>query len=194
MIIIFVGLNGFFVASEFAAVASRRTRVSQLAAEGNRSAQQLLPVLESTKKKDKFLAATQIGITISSLILGIYGQNVIAARLLEPISNILQSLNVAAGETAANAAAATIAFTAVITILTIIQVVFGELFPKSVAIQFPERTATALILPMRISEFIMTPLIWFFNGSGTLLLRLLPGSPCHLLRLLRQFVGVVPNH
>lgn len=176
MIIVFVGINGFFVASEFAAVAARRTRVSQMAAEGNRSAQRLLPVLESTKKKDKFLAATQIGITISSLILGIYGQNVIAARLLEPITSLLQRLNVVPSETAAAAAAATIAFVLVISILTIIQVVFGELFPKSVAIQFPEATATLLVYPMWVSELLLTPLIWLFNGSGTLLLRLLPGA------------------
>lgn len=182
MIVIFVGLNGFFVASEFAAVAARRTRVSQMAAEGNRSAQRLLPVLESTKKKDKFLAATQIGITISSLILGIFGQNVIAARLLNPIAGLLQNINPSVSETAASAAASTVAFIVVISILTIIQVVFGELFPKSVAIQFPEATAMLLVFPMWISQIILSPLIWFFNGSGSLLLRFLPGAHDHKVK------------
>lgn len=176
MIIIFVGLNAFFVASEFAAVASRRTRVNQLAGEGSRTAQRLLPILESSYKKDKFLAATQLGITISSLILGIYGQNVIAARLLGPITDLLQQLNLAPSAAAAETAASTIAFVVVITLLTIIQVILGELFPKSVAIQFPEQVATALVYPMIFFQKLISPLIWFFNGSGFLVLRLIPGA------------------
>ncbi len=184
MIIIFVGLNGFFVAAEFSAVAVRRTKITQMAAEDNRAAQQLLPILESTAKKDKFLAATQIGITISSLILGIYGQNAIVPRLLEPISGLVAQVNSFFANTvnlpnvqfnpATMSEAAS--FAVVITILTIIQVVLGELLPKSVAIQFPERVATALVFPMKISQAILSLLIGIFNGSGLLLLRLIPGA------------------
>ena len=184
MIIILVGLNGFFVAAEFSAVAVRRTRVTQMAAEGNRAAQNLLPILESSVKKDKFLAATQIGITISSLVLGIYGQTVIAARLITPFSGIVlqlntffaNSLNMPGLRLNAETVSGTAAFVIVITLLTIIQVVLGELLPKSVAIQFPEQTATALVIPMRISQWILNPFIWFFNGSGLLLLKLIPGA------------------
>lgn len=180
MIVIFVGLNGFFVAAEFSAVAVRRTRISQMAAEGNRAAQRLLPILESTAQKDKFLAATQIGITISSLILGIYGQSVIATRLLSPISGVVFRINESLGsvnfQLNPETVSETAAFVIVITVLTIIQVILGELLPKSLAIQYPEQVATALIIPMRISQWLLSPLIWFFNGSGLLLLRLLPGA------------------
>lgn len=181
MIIIFVGLNGFFVAAEFSAVAVRRTRVTQMAAEGNVAAENLLPILESTVKKDRFLAATQIGITISSLILGIYGQTVIATRLLEPISSSVIQINgfladISTFQLNPETTAGTVAFAIVITLLTIIQVVLGELLPKSVAIQFPEQVATALVIPMKISQWILYPFIWFFNGSGNLLLKMLPGQ------------------
>ncbi|MEM7334195.1 MAG: hemolysin family protein [Chloroflexota bacterium] len=184
MIAIFVGLNGYFVAAEFSAVAVRRTKVTQMAAEGNGSAQKLLPILESTARKDEFLAATQIGITISSLVLGIYGQNAIVPRLLGPISNIVVQINASFTNNATLpdielnpvAVADSAAFIVVITILTIIQVVLGELLPKSLAIQFPEQVATFLVRPMILSQWIMKLLIKFFNGSGLLILRLIPGA------------------
>ncbi|MCZ7673098.1 MAG: hemolysin family protein [Chloroflexi bacterium] len=69
-------------------------------------------------------------------------------------------------------AAQSIATIIVLAFITILQVIMGELFPKSVAIQYPEKVALALVIPMRISLFLFTPLIWLFNGSGNLVLRL----------------------
>lgn len=171
VIVAFVALmiffNGLYVAAEFATVSSRRTRISQEAASGNKLASLLLPVMENTAALDTYVAACQIGITISSLVLGAYGQNVIAGYLIDPLSSI------AGGRVAAES----LAFLIVLACITMLQVILGELFPKSVAIQYPESVALALTIPMRVSLVILRPLIWFFNGSGNLVLRLIGRQP-----------------
>lgn len=174
--------NALYVAAEFATVSSRRTRVSQMAGEGNRMAKLLLPIMQDSKKLDSYIATCQIGITISSLVVGAYGQNVIAQLLESPLARLLASLEPAlssigvtstAGWT--DAVAASIAVTLVLAAITILQVIIGELFPKSVAIQYPESVALAVTMPMRITQFVIKyiGLIALFNGSGNLLLRLL---------------------
>jgi putative hemolysin len=160
-------INALYVAAEFATVSSRRTRINQLAGGGNRMAQMLLPIMENTAALDTYVAACQIGITVSSLVLGAYGQNVIAGYLVEPLSFL----------TNGEAAAESLAFILVLAVITMLQVVLGELFPKSVAIQYPEEVALALVVPMRISLVLFRPLIWLFNGSGNLVLRLLGRKP-----------------
>jgi CBS domain containing-hemolysin-like protein len=165
--------NALYVAAEFATVSSRRTRITQLATQGDRFAQALLPILEDHKSLDRYVAACQIGITISSLILGAYAQNAIAVRLVEPVGDLLARIGWAASAEAAAVAAGTASVVGVLIAITTLQVVLGELFPKSIAIQYPERIATLLIWPMKISLALFTPLIWIFNGSATLLLRLL---------------------
>lgn len=177
--------NALYVAAEFATVSSRRTRISQLAGQGNRMAQLLLPIMQDSKKLDTYVATCQIGITISSLVLGAYGQSVIAQLLVEPFARLLTlleptlaSIGVESTTGWAEPAAASIAVTLVLVAITILQVIMGELFPKSVAIQYPESVALAVTVPMRITQFIIkyTGLIALFNGSGTLLLRLLGQS------------------
>ena len=147
-------LNGLYVAAEFATVGSRRTRITQMAANGDKNAQLLLPVLENAKQLDDYVAACQLGITISSLALGAFGQRYISPSLEGWLGAALASA-------------------AVLALFTLLQVIFGELFPKSLAVQFPEKMALAVIRPIRWSQFIFRPLIWFFNGSGNLLLRLM---------------------
>lgn len=159
-----IAINAMYVAAEFAAVASRKPRVSQMAGQQNRFAAMLLPVMEDSRKLDTYIAAAQLGITASSLVLGAYGQNV-AATYLAPR---LAGLGWFAG-----AAAESIAATFMLLLFTTLQVVLGELFPKSIAIQYPERVALATVLPMRWSQILLRPFIWFFNGSGLLLLRLM---------------------
>jgi putative hemolysin len=173
-------INSLYVAAEFATVASRRTRISQLAGEGNRMAKLLLPILEKSKSLDDYVAACQVGITLSSLVVGAYGQGVIASRLGGPLGSfvlylepVLARLNIEVTPAIARAAASSIAATGVLFGLTMLQVIVGELFPKSVAIQFPERVALAVVVPMKWSLALLRPFIWLFNGSGTLVLRLL---------------------
>lgn len=160
-------VNGLYVAAEFATVSSRRTRISQMAGSGNKMAEMLRPIMENTAALDTYVAACQIGITISSLVLGAYGQNVIAGYLVAPFSFITDS----------EAAAQTLSFVIVLIFITVLQVILGELFPKSVAIQYPENVALALAIPMRVSLVLFRPLIWLFNGSGSLVLRVLGRQP-----------------
>ncbi len=175
--------NAFYVAAEFATVSSRRTKISQMAAEGDRLARALLPILENSESLDRYVAGCQIGITISSLVLGAYGQNVIATALSQPIADLLDQFpsvitflggdGGAATAVLANSLSATI----VLIGITTLQVIFGELFPKSIAIQYPERVAMSVAWPMKISLKLFAPLIWLFNGSGALILRLLGHNP-----------------
>lgn len=185
IVAIMIFFNALYVAAEFATVSSRRTRISQLAGQGNRMAQLLLPIMQDSKKLDTYVATCQIGITISSLVVGAYGQSVIAQLLVAPISRLLISLEPALASIGiestlgwAEPAATSIAITLVLVIITILQVIIGELFPKSVAIQYPESVAMAVTIPMRITQTVITytGLIALFNGSGNVLLRLM-GRP-----------------
>ncbi len=184
ILFLLIFLNALFVAGEFSAVSSRRTRISQMAGSGNRFAKMLLPVMEDSRALDRYVAACQLGITASSLVLGAYGQNVIAVRLIEPIARVLEwiapltgGLGITSHEVA-TAIATTIAVTGVLLFLTFLQVVLGELFPKSVAIQFPEKLALLTVTPVKWSVFLFRPLIWFFNGSGDLILKIV-GADLH---------------
>ena len=164
VITLMVLATGLYVAAEFATVSARRTRLNQMAGSGNRLAQQLLPIMEDSKALDDYVAACQVGITISSLVLGAYGQNTVAAALT-PLLVSLTNL--------AEPAAHSISVTTILIVLTTLAVVLGELFPKSIAIQYPEELALATVFPMRWSLVIFRPLIWFFNGSSNLVLKLL---------------------
>ena len=185
VVAIMILFNALYVAAEFATVSSRRTRISQMAGQGNRMAQLLLPIMQDSKKLDTYVATCQIGITISSLVVGAYGQSVIAQLLVGPLADLLISLepflaSVGIESTAgwAEPAATSIAVTLVLVAITILQVIMGELFPKSVAIQYPESVALAVTVPMRITQLVITytGLIALFNGSGNLILRLM-GRP-----------------
>jgi CBS domain containing-hemolysin-like protein len=155
-------VNALYVAAEFAAVGVRRSRVRRLADDGNRLAISLLPVVEDGRKLDRYIAASQIGITLSSLVLGAYGQ----ATLADPLSPWFVGLGVDP-ENARSTAAVSILIA-----LTAAQVVVGELMPKTLALQYPTVAALGTVLPMRWSLRIFAPFIWLLNGSGVLLLRL----------------------
>lgn len=165
IVIVLIGFNALYVAAEFATISARRSRLVQMAEEeNNRAAQLLLPYVLELKHLDAYVATCQIGITISSLVLGFYGQ----ATLSEALAPFLVGL----GNLSA-VAAQSIATTTVLIFLTALQVVLGELVPKNIGIQYPEQLALATVHPMRWSLAILRPLIWFFNGSGRLLLRLM---------------------
>lgn len=165
MVTLMIGFNALYVAGEFATVSARKSRITKIANDGNRLAKMLLPILEDSHKLDNYIAASQVGITISSVVLGIFGQQQIAPRI-EPLLSDLPFIT----EVAATGASATL----VLILLTILQVVLGELVPKSLALQYPERVALFTALPMRWSaDIILKPLIILLNGSGVLILRLI---------------------
>jgi CBS domain containing-hemolysin-like protein len=171
IVALMIFFNGLYVAGEFASVSARRTRVIQMAEDGNRLAQRLLPVLQDPHKLDNYIAASQVGITLSSIVLGIYGEQQIAPLVAPWIARLYPGGDPTTGS---HAAAAGIASTLVLVVLTTLQVILGELVPKSIAIQYPERIALATALPMHWSaDIILRPLIILLNGSGALLLKLL---------------------
>lgn len=163
LVALLIGLNALYVAGEFAAVSARKSRIIQSAQEGNRLALILVPVMEDHHKLDNYIAASQVGITLSSIMLGIYGQRQIAPL----ISPLLAGIS---GEVAAVGLSAIL----ILIFLTTLQVVLGELVPKTVALRYPERTALLTALPMQWSaDIVLRPLIIFLNGSGALLMRIL---------------------
>ncbi|MFC2023672.1 hemolysin family protein [Chloroflexota bacterium] len=175
IVALMIFFNGLYVAGEFSSVSARKTRILQLAEGGNRMAQTLLPVLQDPHKLDNYIAASQVGITLSSLVLGIYGEQQIAPLIAPWIAKL--PFVGTDPSTGSHLAAGGIATTLVLILLTTLQVVMGELVPKSIAIQFPERIALATALPMKWSaERILKPLIVVLNGSGALILRILGKS------------------
>ncbi|MGI4739450.1 MAG: hemolysin family protein [Janthinobacterium lividum] len=152
-------INGFFVAAEFSLIRVRFSQLEIKAKEGSRLAQQALGVL---RKLYDYLSATQLGVTIASLILGAVGEEV-ATELILSVVNRFQ-LNITA------AAAHSIAVVSGLVIITILHVLFGELFPKALAIQRPEAVSLALVIPLRAFYFLTLPLTWFLSKASNALL------------------------
>jgi CBS domain containing-hemolysin-like protein len=159
-----VFLNGFFVAAEFAIVKVRASQIAlQKGGMAKRSAQLIIDNL------DGFLAATQLGITLASLGLGWYGEDV-ATRI---IMNTLDWAGVEFSEESAHRIAVPLAFT----MITILHIVFGELAPKSIAIRYPASTAISVAPWLRVFYFVFRPFIWLLNGFAGLLLKLFGIKP-----------------
>lgn len=159
-----VAANALFVAAEFATVGARKSRVQEEAESGNRVAGKLLKILRDPVKLDNYVAGCQVGITISSLVAGAYGQ----AQLTPLLAPYL-------GAVGGQATAIVI----VLLLVTMIQVVLGELLPKTIALRYPERLSMATMLPMRVSLIIFQPLIFIFNGTAFAIMRLFKLSADH---------------
>jgi CBS domain containing-hemolysin-like protein len=156
--------TALYVAAEFAAVSVRRSRVRRMAEDGNFFARKMLPFVDTPAALDHYVAVSQIGITLSSLILGAFAQATIAVALAPWL--------VSAAGFEPEAALSTAAISVLVG-LTILQVVIGELVPKSLALQFSTQVALATVMPMRWSLVIFRPFIALLNGSANGLLRLL---------------------
>jgi CBS domain containing-hemolysin-like protein len=161
----FVLANGFFVAAEFAIVKVRPTQLSELADEGSGRARMARRL---TRQLDAYLSATQLGITLASLALGWIGEPAFA-RLVEPF---LYQLGVFA-QPLAHSIAISIAFGAI----SILHIVFGELAPKSLAIQYPVGTSLWVAHVLRGFYFVMFPAIWLLNMLSRSALRLVGIKP-----------------
>lgn len=168
-VLLLVLANGFFVATEFALVSVRRTRVQQLAAEGNRRAQQ---VLGEVKQLDTYIAATQLGITMASLALGWIGEPAVAS-LIAPLIHDLPFIP----EASRDALTHTIAFALGFSIITTAHIVLGELAPKSIALQRPEQTALLTAGPIHYFYLALRPAIVGLNAIGNSVVRLLGIEP-----------------
>jgi putative hemolysin len=159
---ILVALNGFFVSAEFSLVAIRRTRVEELVQQGFKGA---LAVQHAIEHLDRSIAATQLGITLSSIALGIFSEHALASTLV----GIFQDLPEPWNQIARHAVASTISFA----IITYMHVVFGELIPKSLALISPERVAIWVAEPLNWFVIATRPVILVMNGTGNIMLKLI---------------------
>jgi CBS domain containing-hemolysin-like protein len=157
----------FFVASEYSLVSVRKTRIEQLVSEGNRSAVRVKFALEHL---DRYIASVQIGITIATLGLGALGEPVLG-NLIEPyLAAIMTPVQIYVTAVGVSTA---IAFL----IVTILEIVLGEIVPKIMARQRAERISLLLIRPLNFFTLIFGPLVWVVNSLSNLVLRLLGVRP-----------------
>ena len=166
--IVLVLLNGFFVAAEFAIV---KVRASQLELRAQAGSKLASIALGMTNNLDAYLSATQLGITLASLGLGWIGESVVSQIII----NTMHSFGFATDEALAHRIALPISFA----VITILHIVFGELAPKSLAIQRTESVSLAVSIPLRAFYFICQPFIWFLNGFSNLILRSVGITPVH---------------
>lgn len=159
-----IGANALYVAAEISAVSVRRSRVHSLAEAGDGKARRLLPIVDDPRALDRYIAASQVGITISSLVLGAWGQSALAPRLAPLVAGLGGWEMAAAHSLSAGV---------ILVGLSVVQMILGELVPKSVALQHPDSSARWTVVPMSWSLRGFRPLIWLFNGSGLAILRLL---------------------
>ena len=167
-----VAANGFFVAAEFALVGVRQSRIDELVARGQAGAGLLRRTVDNL---DANLAATQLGVTMSSLGLGWIGEPALA-RLIEPAFSTLGG----AAAAASHAVAVTVAFC----IITVFHIVLGELAPKRFALQRPERTALWIVRPLNLFGALFRPIIFLLNSLGNAVVSafgLEPGTGEHRL-------------
>ncbi|MFA6086397.1 hemolysin family protein [Mucilaginibacter sp.] len=159
--IFLVLLNGFFVAAEFAMVRVRGSQIEIKAKSGSGVAKVARGILHNL---DGYLAATQLGITIASLGLGVIGEGVVTNIVLRAFLAV--GIELTPGFITASHVLSFIA-------ITVLHIVFGELAPKSLAIQKSVRTTLAVSLPLRFFFVVFRPFIWLLNGFANFILRLL---------------------
>ena len=145
IVLLLVGLNAFFVASEFALVAVRRSRIDEMAANGDRSARSVQSALEHL---DRYIAGTQLGITIASLALGWVGEPALAVL----IDRFLGMFGLPPAPDGAHTAAAIgVSFF----IITFLHIVLGELAPKTLALVAPEKVSKLNVTPLKLFTRLM---------------------------------------
>jgi CBS domain containing-hemolysin-like protein len=162
--------NAFFVAAEFALVRVRRTRIDELIGEGNATAK---VVKQAIDHLDDYISATQVGITLASLALGAIGEPFLTHQIFEPLFRQFLPLIEARAESLAQGVGIGAAFF----LITFLHVVLGELLPKSLALQFPEKMSLYIARPMKLFAYLFRPLIWLLNGASNRVMRLFGIKP-----------------
>src|SRR5215216_3649926 len=148
-------MNAFFVAAEYGLVTARRTRIVELHHQGNRRARDVMRI---TSDPPRFIAAMQLGVTLTSLGIGALGEQALASVFDDVIATVLAVL---------------LAYL----ILTFLHVVIGELVPKGIALGHSEGTALFVSAPVRGFFILLRPLIWFLQRSTEVVLKWLGLSP-----------------
>jgi CBS domain containing-hemolysin-like protein len=163
VIALLIAINGIFVAAEFAVVAAPRGPVARHARAGERWARRLRRILEEPLRQDRFIATAQLGITLASLGLGMYGEHALAGWIYAGL--------VAAGA-GSWAVAHGLATVLAVGVLTYLHIVVGEMVPKALALQHPVGTARGVLVPMEIVRYALYPLVVGLNAAGNGILRL----------------------
>lgn len=156
-------INGVCVAAELSLVGARRSRLQSLADGGNRSAGHVLALTGSFRALDRTMATAQVGITLSSLGLGMYAEESLAQALVPLFGTSVMSSVTAHG----------VASTVTVVLLTYLHAVVGEMIPKTVALHHPIRTALLLQGPLRAIRTLLAPLVLLVDGASAGILRLL---------------------
>jgi CBS domain containing-hemolysin-like protein len=162
IIIVLLLVNAFFVVAEFAIVGVQRSSIDARAARHDRLARLVQGVLDDPHRKDRYIATAQIGITVASLGLGMYGEHKVAEWILEAIGHSTWATWLASHGFASAVA---------ISILTYLHIVIGEMLPKSLALQAPDRIALWLTPPMLWIQTLIYPFVVTLNGIGNAILR-----------------------
>ena len=158
IVVLLVLANGFFVASEFALVGVRKSRIETLANAGSRRAKRLLPLVNNL---NAYISATQLGITLASLALGWIGEPAVAHLLEIPLKGRISDTLLH-----------TLAFAIAFSIITFLHIVLGELAPKTLALERAEKTALAIALPLEIFYKVFRWPIQVLDWAGTRTVRL----------------------
>lgn len=159
-----IALNALFVAAEFAVVGAPRSALEQHARAGSSAARWVSAVIDHPVRRDRFIATAQLGITLASLGLGMYGEH----KLAEWLNALFVEWGLG-GLAMAHVLASGIA----IALLTYFHIVIGEMVPKSLALSNPTDTVLKIAMPMRVIQFVTFPFVYVLNGTGNLLLRAL---------------------
>ncbi len=163
IIVILIAINGVFVAAEFALVGSRRSRLETLASAGNGNARWLVRVFDRRGGKDAYIAIAQLGITLASIGLGMYGEPAVAAWLYPWLENNGLSYD----------QSHVVGFIIALGGITYLHVVFGEMIPKAMALQVPEEVSLSVNPVMRLFGIIFRPMVFVLNKTAFGLMRLL---------------------
>jgi CBS domain containing-hemolysin-like protein len=163
-----VFFNGFFVAAEFAIVKVRASQLEIKVKEGNRFA---LLSKHIVSHLDGYLAATQLGITLASLGLGWIGEPVVSKIII----NTMHLMGLTINPELAHTIALPVAFG----IITVLHIVFGELAPKSLAIQRSVKTTLFIAYPLQFFYILFKPVVWLLNGIANFILKIIGVSAVH---------------
>ena len=172
LIIIFllILLNGLYVASEFAIIGVRSSQMEQRVNEGDKKAQRVLDILESRTRQDQYIATAQLGITIASLGLAMFGEPRISHFIEAYLTGWFDM-----SESLANA----VGYILALSFLTYLHVVVGEMVPKTLALTDASNASLRLSQTMKISQTILNIPVRILNGIGNLLLKLFRVPPAH---------------
>ena len=163
VILLLVIANGLFVAAEFAIVGAPRASIEHLAARGSVLARRVERILQHPQRQDRYIATTQIGISVASLGLGMYGEHTLAAWIA-PHLHLFEELRWVAAHSLASVVA--------VAMLTYLHIVVGEMVPKALALQRSARTALYVTPIIEAIGLMISPVVTALNAIGNTLLRL----------------------